>query len=138
MPRTADEPSFSDFADRRAQGSVPRRTLVSLLDGVSGLGWSVIGFVGGAVFWHFIGFWSFVADVVLAGGPDAQLPSAALQRPDAAFVRVAEAGVPVSNCTAIALDRATGLSTASACEGEIRHLRDDAGAREDRLAPVRD
>lgn len=134
MPRTADERSFSDFARQPAQ----RRSLVSLLDGISGLGWSVVGFVGGAVFWHFIGFWSFVADVVLAGGPDAQLPSAAVQRPAAAYVRVAEAGAAIPNCTAIALDRATGLSMASACDGEARHLRDDASAREDRLAAGRD
>ena len=38
-----------------------------MLDGLGGLGWSVIGFVGGAVFWHFIGFWGFVSEVVLAG-----------------------------------------------------------------------
>ncbi|MGE0022330.1 MAG: hypothetical protein AB7S70_01715, partial [Hyphomicrobium sp.] len=40
-----------------------------MLDGIGGLGWSVIGFVVGAVFWHFIGFWGFVSEVVLAGGP---------------------------------------------------------------------
>lgn len=27
--------------------------------------WGVTGFVIGAIFWHFIGFWSFVSDVVL-------------------------------------------------------------------------
>ena len=150
MPRTADERSLSYVADPRpaadlakpaARGiaklvaayRVPprerRRKLVGMLDGVSGLGWSVIGFVGGAVFWHFIGFWGFVSDVVLAGGPDVRTVS----RPSAGFVRVAEAEEVVSNCTTIALDRATGRAMAVACAGEGHHLRDDTGPREDRL-----
>lgn len=150
MPRTADERSLSYVADRRPAADLAkpaargiaklvaayrapprarRRTLVGMLDGVSGLGWSVVGFVGGAVFWHFIGFWGFVSDVVLAGGPDGRTVS----RPSAAFVRVAEAEVVVSNCTTIALDRATGRAMAVACEDEGYDLRDDTGPREDRL-----
>lgn len=32
--------------------------------------WGLLGFLVGAVFWHFIGFWGFVSDVVLRGHPD--------------------------------------------------------------------
>lgn len=32
--------------------------------------WGVLGFALGVVFWHAIGFWSFVASVVLPHGPD--------------------------------------------------------------------
>lgn len=30
----------------------------------SQLGWGLLGFLIGAVFWHFVGFWGFVRDVV--------------------------------------------------------------------------
>jgi hypothetical protein len=74
------DPLFEgSFGVRAAPGTVDalksgRRSLgvaARKLDGVGGLGWSVIGFLVGAVFWHFVGFWGFVSDVVLAGHPTA-------------------------------------------------------------------
>lgn len=111
------------------------------LDGIGGLGWSVIGFVVGAVFWHFIGFWGFMAEVVLAGGPPASLERAvsAGSRTEIAGAHAAE---PTSEalraCTALVLDRRAGVTSARSCSGLRVPLRADGfQGREDRLASVR-
>jgi hypothetical protein len=107
-----------------------------MLDGVSGLGWSVIGFVLGAVFWHFVGFWGFVANVVVSGPV---VPSSSAQTLQMAqrggLVRMAEASAPASSaaCTILFLDRQTGLTSARACEGDEPPLPADSfQGREDR------
>lgn len=110
-----------------------------LLDGLSGLGWSVIGFLGGAVFWHFVGFWGFVSNVVLAGGPAGQaVPGAshhvlkAEQR--SGWVRMADASVTPASCTSLFLDRRTGVTSARACEADHAPLPADSfQGREDRI-----
>lgn len=108
-----------------------------LLDGVSGLGWSVIGFLVGAVFWHFVGFWGFVANVVLAGGPG--LPASSAHSLKAAerveWVRMADAAAPASAaCTMLFLDRQTGLTSAHECDGDHPPLPADSfEGREDRI-----
>ena len=124
-----------------ARGSEPERSRTGAarraLDGVGGLGWSVIGFLVGAVFWHFVGFWSFVSEVVLAGDPAAQggdvsKPVVPLDWP----VSISGADeVPrfVTACTSLALDRATGLTFAGQCvDGLAPHVRPTAKLREDR------
>lgn len=108
------------------------------LDSIGGLGWSVIGFVGGAVFWHFVGFWGFMSSVVLADGPlpAAERPvlSSAPFQARSQWVQVAEAGAP--RCTRLALDRSTGLTVALPCDAHHPPLRADAfQGREDLLAP---
>jgi hypothetical protein len=124
------------LASSNAQGrrlDAVRRTL----DGIGGLGWSVIGFVVGAVFWHFVGFWGFVANVVLAGGIAGPASSAhpvhVEQRAD--WVRVAEASATVpAACTMLFLDRQTGLTSAHACESDHPPLPADSfEGREDRM-----
>jgi hypothetical protein len=120
--------------EHRSAGS-----LVGMMDGIGGLGWSVAGFVVGAVFWHFIGFWSFVADVVLAGGPAAGNDQArrALQPPE--WVRLADAEAVSGTtagaaCTSLVLDRRTGTTSALACGANGASLpMDVADGREDRL-----
>jgi hypothetical protein len=74
----ADAPDFGDPAER-----------VGVL---SGFVWGLSGFVIGAVFWHFIGFWSFVEKIVYSGRPEDQSHY------------VAQYG---TECTAIVLDRET-------------------------------
>lgn len=110
-----------------------------LLDGLSGLGWSIIGFLGGAVFWHFVGFWSFVSNVVLAGGPAVEaVPSASrhalrAEQPSG-WVRMAEASVAPASCTSLFLDRRTGVTSARACEADHAPLPADTfQGREDRI-----
>ena len=63
------------------------------------LGWGLLGFLVGAVFWHFIGFWGFISDVVLRGHPD--------------DIRIIAQVGP--ECTEMVLDRTTGAVTATAC-----------------------
>lgn len=109
------------------------------LDGVSGLGWSVIGFVIGAIFWHFVGFWGFMTQVVLASG--SATPASSAHPPKVAetsgWVRVAEVAVPApGQCTTLFLDRQTGLTSARACDGNEPQLPADSfGGRQDRLVP---
>ena len=119
----------------------PRRSgwIVEMLDSVGGLGWSVAGFVVGAVFWHFIGFWSFVADVVLAGGAAGGLETAARGRPQHQLVRMADAETVASTdeaatCTSLVLDRLTGITSAGECDASHTSLPTDGlSGREDRL-----
>lgn len=118
--------------ERRSKGS-----LVEMMDGIGGLGWSVAGFVVGAVFWHFIGFWGFVADVVLAGGTAASVDHHA-GRAQPQLVRMADAQESASPiaaaCTSLVLDRRTGTTSAIACGETGAALPMDAtDGREDRL-----
>lgn len=114
-------------------GSATRR-----LDGLGGLGWSVIGFLLGAVFWHFVGFWGFVSDVVLAGHSAVVIadkaPPAAGADSWAAKTEVATAVLPASSCISLALDRRTGRTSAVACAAEAGSLPADTfEGREDRV-----
>ncbi len=107
-----------------------------VLDGIGGLGWSIIGFVLGAVFWHFVGFWGFVSEVVLAGGPPPSGAVAAIYAPmleaRSRWVQVADASP--SPCTLLVLDRRTGLTSARPCEDGQAPLPADAfEGREDRV-----
>ncbi|WP_333794235.1 hypothetical protein [Hyphomicrobium sp.] len=113
--RSRGRPSFG--AARRA------------LDGIGGLGWSVLGFVAGAVFWHFIGFWSFVSDVVLVG----DAPPAAMRAAEP--IAIALADTPSAQaCTRLALDRRTGETSAHACDADSPLLPADAfEGRQDRM-----
>jgi hypothetical protein len=111
------------------------------LDGIGGLGWSVIGFVVGAVFWHFIGFWGFMAEVVLAGGPPTSIERAAWSAPRTGIAG-AQSATPTSeahvSCTTLALDRRSGTTSARPCSHLRTPLRaDDFQGREDRVAAVR-
>ncbi|MEZ5852614.1 MAG: hypothetical protein R3D68_18435 [Hyphomicrobiaceae bacterium] len=63
------------------------------------LGWGLVGFLVGAVFWHFVGFWGFVRDVVYNS-----------RTTEEHFVE--QTG---RDCVALQLDRATGLVTSVAC-----------------------
>ncbi|MCC7253421.1 hypothetical protein [Hyphomicrobium sp.] len=123
---------------RAATGRQRLRATREMLDGIGGLGWSVMGFVGGAVVWHFIGFWGFVSEVVLAGGSTvAERPAIHASAPKAPphWVQVAEASAPP--CTVLSLDRRTGVTSARSCEAEHGPLPADSfQGREDRISAV--
>lgn len=110
------------------------------LDGIGGLGWSVIGFIVGAVFWHFIGFWGFVADVVLAGGGHPAAQQTAYWSAPGPVVAQAEAPSVVAansakSCTDLVLDRRTGATVARPCPAIAPVLPADRfQGREDRVA----
>lgn len=113
--------------------------VTGFLDGVSGLGWSVIGFIGGAVFWHFVGFWGFVSDVVLSGG---ETPASVQTLPQSAQTEPRESAAPTAatashGCTLLFRDRRTGHTVARACDGSQSALAQDLrSGREDRLEPA--
>lgn len=117
----------------------PFRSAGVVLDGVGGLGWSVIGFVAGAVFWHFVGFWGFLSEVMLAKEPFTFLPAGtqAIYAPPpevrTRWVQVADASP--APCTSLLLDRRTGLTSAAPCQDDHAPLPADAfQGREDRLS----
>ena len=55
--------------------------------------WGPGGFLVGAIFWHFIGFWGFVGDVVFSS------------RPATEYHQIAQTG---PHCIELVLDRASG------------------------------
>jgi hypothetical protein len=70
--------------------------------------WGFGGFLIGAIFWHAIGFWGFIGEVVLKG-------------PDLHVTTVARAAPPATpaNCTTLALNRATGETTSVPCAEQM-------------------
>ncbi len=76
----------------------------------SGPLWAVAGFLCGAIFWHMVGFWSFVGGLV-AHGPSAE------QRLEAALL----AG---TNCVTLALDRQSGATHSEPCPAMVAALPD--------------
>lgn len=87
---------------RRAPG--PRRAIRD------GIGWALAGFIIGAVFWHFVGFWTFVSTVVLKGADEPHHIHAV------EYIFRRSAG-PVANCTTLVLDRTSGGTRAEPCAG---------------------
>jgi len=94
----------------------------------------VVGFAAGAVFWHAVGFWSFVSAIVLKGpvpalsaGAPGDITTGSIGPIPPAHRRTTAAGVDVT-CTALALDRRTGETTPSLCTP--RDVRWNKGARQ--------
>lgn len=115
--------SRSGAGQRRSGGGI--RT--GLLSGIA-------GFVVGAVFWHFVGFWSFLSHVVLKGPAEAEGRMEQSSVPPAQPVKVAgrlkdalrfrdlgtnagylQAAVGAGNCAEVRFDRATGQTGVQAC-----------------------
>ena len=128
---------------RKANGSTPSSRLrrqagvaAGALDGIGGLGWSVLGFIAGAVFWHFVGFWGFVSSIVFADDPGMRAhvllaqsaPAIVASQPDLT------GAISVAHCTAVSRDRQTGVTSARSCDGDYPTLRQDAyQGRQDRI-----
>ena len=115
------------------------RSAGNALDGIGGLGWSVFGFVAGAVFWHFVGFWGFLSEVVFAKEPFTFIPAGAhaiyAPPPEARSRWLQVADASPAPCTLLLLDRQTGVTSARPCEDDHAPLPADAfQGREDRLA----
>lgn len=89
-PRPAPKPKIDDIA----------RPVLSRV--VPSIGWGIAGFLVGAIFWHFVGFWVFVSQVVLKGHPEE--------------VRaVAQTGIA---CTELVLNRQTKQTEAVSCPAD--------------------
>lgn len=97
----------------------------------SPLVWSGLGFVAGMITWHFIGFWSFVSNVVYTGEPVPQIVTGSISNagnsadpaPGSLVVKADPA-----KCIVLEIDRALGEARPSACTAALEPLR-DAGYR---------
>lgn len=78
---------------------------------VSSLVWGVMGFLIGAVFWHFIGFWGFISEIVFVGGAVRE------ER------LVEQTG---QQCVQLVLDRSAGTISSEACPFDAPLLNEGA------------
>jgi hypothetical protein len=88
------------------------------------LAWGFGGFLIGAIFWHAIGFWGFLGEVILKS-PDPRVSVVARTTPPSSL----------PNCTALAIDRATGRTRSIPC-AETAPLHEEAGLGRQDLAFV--
>jgi hypothetical protein len=88
------------------------------------LAWGFGGFLIGAIFWHAIGFWGFLGEVIL-------------KAPEPRVSVVARSVMParLPNCTALAIDRTTGRTRSIPC-AETAPLHEEAGLGRQDLAFV--
>lgn len=101
-PRPAARPDGAADAVNRAIKSVS-----------SAVCWGAGGFVTGAIFWHFIGFWGFVSDVVFSS------------RAHLEDRQIAQSG---PQCIEVALERATGAIRAEPCAMKAPELDESANS----------
>lgn len=134
--RVAEAPEVSSHP--LAVGLRKLNAAKDMLDEVGGLGWGVVGFIIGGLFWHFIGFWVFVSEIVVAGSPAPLAKPAAAHHVAVPFearshwVQMADANAP--QCTSLTLDRLTGVTSAQPCERtDTLMLSDTFQGREDRV-----
>ncbi|MGQ0673894.1 MAG: hypothetical protein ACT4N2_13605 [Hyphomicrobium sp.] len=111
----------ADFG-RRA-GALRSYGVLPLAVAPQALVWSGAGFILGAVFWHFVGFWGFVSEIVYAGPGDQ--PAVAAVRRNAA--QAAPHRVPAhlreaAACVKLVLDRAALETRTRNCSSADRRL----------------
>jgi hypothetical protein len=100
----------------------------------SNTGWALGGFVCGAVFWHAVGFWSFMSDIIsstqqsrmAASAQDAAGWQTDVRTPQAAPspIRQTVAGrrpalVHLPDCSVVLRDRRTGETSLQPCPGHL-------------------
>lgn len=103
----------------------------------SAIGYGLLGFVLGAVFWHFVGFWDFVGQLMFKGGAAG---TEIVQGPPPIKLRERVSGVSAiaivastEACTMLRLDRGTGETAAVPCAGDPLPLRGIKPARREDL-----
>ena len=98
------------------------------------LGWGLLGFFCGALFWHVVGFWDFLGGIVYKRQQEAtviervlktQFAEAEEDKPLA--VREQQARAAAQNCTTLVMDRITGTTASRPCVVIIRNVPQDAG-----------
>ena len=112
--------------------------------------WGAFGFVAGAVFWHFVGFWSFMAHIMFSTpetartaqtpaatsvGPGAMIETGSLQRLERLTAPKIEPG-----CSALSRYPQTGLTSQSECRKLARALRHNpsSGRQDLKAVPARE
>lgn len=101
-PGSTQPPHGVPVLDKETEATRPETLAIA--------GWGFVGFVIGAVFWHFIGFWGFVSNTVLNGAPPEHR-------------HVAQTGF---NCSEFAIDRTTGQTKPVPCPFHAPELADIA------------
>lgn len=94
---------------------------------------TTIGFVGGAVFWHAVGFWTFMSELMFDSDT-----ATAHQQAVVSIDQIETGSLPTvyginpSNCTSLELDRASNQTAVRPCPAEGLALRlDGDGSRGD-------
>ena len=91
--------------------------------------WSASGFLAGAIFWHAVGFWRFVSDIVLDPAPGPAQMAAAAPQSQVSLPTIYL--VDPAKCTALILDRKTNSTVVQPCPRNGLALRlESNGARE--------
>lgn len=136
------------YPERAAPARAPehvgsaRRRLAAATTGVRALPRAPVlcafSFVAGAVFWHLVGFWSFMADILVKGPP----PRTALLAPDAVDPKVRLERLTAvriePSCSALVRDRFRGTTSVAPCSsaGPALPLASELAQRQD-LEPAR-
>jgi hypothetical protein len=91
--------------------------------------WGALGFFSGAIFWHAVGFWTFVSGAILnRGGDVAFAREVAAAQPELPVIYL----IDPASCTALELDRTANRTAVRPCPREGLALRLEAsGDRED-------
>jgi hypothetical protein len=98
--------------------------------------WSAGGFLAGALFWHAVGFWGFISDVVFDPAPQpAQMAAVA---PPSQVSLPTIYMVDPANCTALILDRKTNSTVMQPCPRNGLALRLEANGERESLAVASD
>lgn len=139
-------------ASRPSRAAARSRRVHSI---TSGLASGLAGFVIGAVFWHFVGFWSFVSNVILKGHEEpaqqhsdvpppqqpvkvaGRLKDAVRFRDLGASASYLQAAVGAGNCAEVRMERGSSQASVQACTLSAAQLPTTGqGQRGDRLGDI--
>jgi hypothetical protein len=118
-----------------ARGRSVRRLAVRFRHGrggsvLSAAAWAVLGFLSGAVFWHMVGFWGFLSEVVLRadveerGRIEEPRPAGEVRGAGVSPLRAVAPGrrsvapAEVANCSAAGISRGSGIATVESCRAD--------------------
>ena len=137
-------------AQPRPRAQAPAARFIKLWRQPSPLRAAALGFAAGALFWHLVGFWTFMSHIMFsspevsssasatgkalastAGNSSAHIETGSLQRLEKLTSRKVE-----SECTAVARDPATGAARQSTCQKLTHPFELKTGTdRQDRIVP---
>jgi hypothetical protein len=155
MLKTTNDPferqARGGFAASRVAAS--RAATASRKAWLGSLTFAVLGFLVGAGFWHVVGFWGFVSDVVLrlppaeerlafapyvsAAGPDAGREIGAPPQQGPIIVTPPVLDRPLEGCANLVLDRTTGHTHLGVCNEPSEGRPADSAAEREDLTLVR-
>ena len=100
-------------AEHSSPPEIPSPSRVRSQRPIPAAAWGITGFLVGAIFWHFIGFWGFVSEVVFSN------------RRAVEDRQIAQTG---PQCLQILLDRSRGTVRGEPCAPEAPQLDESASA----------